>query len=107
LEAMTRASTFIGQHRGLITILLCICLVGFLFALPPLGLSIYFMHIMIGVFIWIIVASSLRVLDLSGQGHRSAFMAIGATFRNTAKYLGWSPWVTTPIGILYDYRCFP
>ena len=60
--------SFVKQHRGLTTLALCAVLVAFLFALPPLGLRVYYMHILIGVFIWIIVASSLRVLDLSGQG---------------------------------------
>ncbi len=61
------------------------------------------MHIMIGVFIWIIVANSLRVLDLSGQGSigHAAFMAIGAyTSGILAKYLDWNPWLTMLIGII-------
>lgn len=94
----------LGKRRqGITTLALCIVLVGLLFALPRLGLSIYYMHIMIGVFIWIIVASSLRLLDLSGQGSigHAAFMAIGAyTSGILAKYLGWSPWITMLLGIL-------
>jgi branched-chain amino acid transport system permease protein len=92
-----------NQNKALVTTALCIGLVIFLLVLPPLGLSVYFMHIIIGVFIWIIVASSLRVLDLSGQGSigHAAFMAIGAYVSGMlAKYLGWSPWVTMPIGIM-------
>ena len=61
------------------------------------------MHTLIGVFIWIIVASSLRLLGLSGQGSigHAAFMAIGAyTSAILAKFLGWSPWITMPIGVL-------
>src|SRR5512143_1129647 len=61
------------------------------------------MHILIGVFIWIIVASSLRLLGLSGQGSigHAAFVAIGAyTSGILAKFLGWTPWITMPIGIL-------
>lgn len=94
----------LGKRRqGITTLALCLVLVGLLFALPRLGLSIYYMHIMIGVFIWIIVASSLRLLDLSGQGSigHAAFMAIGAyTSGILAKYLGWSPWITMLLGIL-------
>jgi branched-chain amino acid transport system permease protein len=91
------------KKRRLITIIFLCLLVGFLFALPPLGLRIYYMHILIGVFIWIIVANSLRVLDLSGQGSigHAAFMAIGAYASGIlSKYLDWSAWITMLIGIL-------
>ncbi len=83
--------------------IICVGIVVFMFALPRLGLSVYFMNTMIGVFIWIIVASSLRLLNLSGQGSigHAAFMAIGAyTSAILAKFLGWSPWITMPIGVL-------
>ncbi len=82
---------------------ICLVMIGFLFALPRLGLEIYPMHTLIGVFIWIIVAGSLRVLGLSGQGSigHVAFMAIGAyTSAILAKYLGWSLWITMPIGVM-------
>ena len=98
-----RIKSFLGQHKGVTTIAILALLIGFLFALPALGLRIYYMHILIGVFIWIIVASSLRVLDLSGQGSigHAAFMAIGAyTSGILSKYLGWNPWITMLIGIL-------
>jgi branched-chain amino acid transport system permease protein len=98
-----RIKSFLGQHRGITTIAIIVILIGFLFTLPILGLRIYYMHILIGVFIWIIVASSLRVLDLSGQGSigHAAFMAIGAyTSGILSKYLGWSPWITMLIGVL-------
>jgi branched-chain amino acid transport system permease protein len=91
------------RNRKAITITAIIVLISLLAALPMMGLSIYFMHIMIGVFIWIIVTSSLRVMDLSGQGSigHAAFMAIGAyTTGILSKCLGWSPWITMPIGIL-------
>jgi branched-chain amino acid transport system permease protein len=91
------------RRQGIITITIFVILIGFLFALPRLGLSIYYMHILIGVFVWIIVASSLRLLDLSGQGSigHAAFMAIGAyTSGILAKFLGWSPWITMLLGIL-------
>ncbi len=91
------------SRRGLTIAAICAGIVALLLSLPPLGLSVYFMHILIGVFIWIIVASSLRVLSLSGQGSigHAAFMAIGAyTSAILAKFLGWSPWITMPIGVL-------
>jgi len=90
------------QRRNITIAVICV-VVGLLFALPRLGLSVYFMHTLIGVFIWIIVANSLRLLGLSGQGSigHAAFMAIGAyTSAILAKFLGWSPWITMPIGVV-------
>ncbi len=78
------------QRKRISTIVIYISVIAFLIVLPRLGLSIYAMHILIGVFIWIIVASSLRLLDLSGQGSigHAAFMAIGAyTSGILAKFL--------------------
>ncbi len=103
MELALRIKSFIGQHKATATIAILFLAAALLFALPLLGLSVYFKHILIGVFIWIIVASSLRVLDLSGQGSigHAAFMAIGAyTSGILAKYLGWSPWITMPIGVV-------
>src|SRR5512140_2715949 len=91
------------KRRRNITIAVICVVVGLLFALPGLGLSVYFMHTLIGVFIWIIVANSLRLLGLSGQGSigHAAFMAIGAyTSAILAKFLGWSPWITMPVGVM-------
>jgi branched-chain amino acid transport system permease protein len=97
----------VGLHtkgrKGISSLLIYAGVVAFLILLPPLGLPVYPMHILIGVFIWIIVANSLRLLDLSGQGSigHAAFMAIGAyTSGILAKFLGWSPWITMPIGII-------
>ncbi len=98
-----RTDLLVKKRKGIVTGGICILIAGFLFALPRLGLSVYFMHTLIGVFIWIIVASSLRLLGLSGQGSigHAAFMAIGAyTSAILAKFLGWSPWITMPIGVL-------
>src|SRR5512143_3229875 len=95
--------SFLGQHKSTMMIALIALLVGVLFSLPVLGLRVYYTHILIGVFIWIIVANSLRLLDLSGQGSigHAAFMAIGAyTSGIISKYLGWSPWITMLIGIV-------
>jgi branched-chain amino acid transport system permease protein len=94
---------FFERHRRATILTVSAVIISILVALPILGLSIFFVHTLIGVFIWIIVASSLRLLNLSGQGSigHAAFMAIGAyTSAILAKYLGWTPWVTMPIGII-------
>jgi len=91
------------QRKTIATIVICIAIVAFMFALPRLGLSVYFMNTLISVFIWVVMACSLRLLSLSGQGSigHTAFMAIGAyTSAILAKFLGWSPWITMPIGVL-------
>lgn len=91
------------QRKTIITVVICVAIVALLFGLPRLGLSVYFMNTLISVFIWVIMACSLRLLSLSGQGSigHTAYMAIGAyTSAILAKFLGWSPWVTMPIGIL-------
>src|SRR5512146_241787 len=72
--------------------------------LPLTGpLTVYYIHIMIGVFLWILVTCSLRLLGLSGLnsiGH-AGFMSIGAYVSGIlAKYLGWNPWLTILIGVL-------
>lgn len=74
--------------------------------IPWLGISIYYIHIFIGVFIYIIMTGSLRLISLSGQislGH-AGFMCAGAyTSAVLAKDLGWSPWLTIPIGALLAF----
>jgi branched-chain amino acid transport system permease protein len=61
------------------------------------------MHTFIVTMIFIIAASSLRTISLSGQisiAH-AAFMGIGAyTSAMLSKFLEWSPWVTILIGAL-------
>jgi branched-chain amino acid transport system permease protein len=71
-------------------------------ALIPLFIqSVYYLHIFILVFIYIIATSSLRTIAISGQislGH-AGFMGIGAyTSAILAKQLGWTPWITMPLG---------
>jgi branched-chain amino acid transport system permease protein len=98
-----RTETLMGRNRTTILAVIFVGIIALMFALPRLGLSVYFMNTLIGVFIWVIVASSLRLLSLSGQGSigHAAFMAIGAyTSAILAKFLGWSPWITMPIGVL-------
>ena len=71
-------------------------------ALIPLFVqSVYYLHIFILIFIYMIATSSLRTIALSGQislGH-AGFMGIGAyTSAVLAKQLGWTPWITMPLG---------
>ena len=72
----------------------------FIVALLPVILSsIYMLHILILIFIYVIAAVSLRTITISGQfplAH-AAFMGIGAYLSGMAsKWLGWSPWFTIP-----------
>jgi len=73
-------------------------------ALLPLFISSpYMLHIFILTLIYIIAAVSLRTIMTSGQfplAH-AAFMGIGAFSSGMiAKWLGWSPWLTMPLGAL-------
>lgn len=69
----------------------------------PLYFRAYYLHLAILVLVYIILTSSLRTIYISGQlslGH-AAFMGIGAyTSAILAKHVGWTPWVTIPIGAL-------
>jgi branched-chain amino acid transport system permease protein len=79
---------------------------GFLVILALLPLffsSPYYLHIFILVFIYIISASSMRLVITSGQmplAH-AAFMGIGAYVAAIpSKWFGWPPWLTIPMGAL-------
>jgi branched-chain amino acid transport system permease protein len=65
--------------------------------------SPYWHHIIIILLIYFIATASLRVITISGQfplAH-GAFLGIGAyTSAVLAKVLGWSPWITIPLGAL-------
>ena len=69
--------------------------------LPLFIKSAYWIHIFILTFIYIIATVSLRTITISGQfplAH-AAFMGIGAyASAIVAKELGWSPWLTIPMG---------
>ena len=71
--------------------------------LPLLLTSPYMLHILILTFIYTIAAVSLRTIIISGQfplAH-AAFMGIGAHAAGmAARWLGWSPWLTMPLGAL-------
>jgi branched-chain amino acid transport system permease protein len=72
-----------------------------LFFLPTVIKSPYYFHTLNITLIYIIAASSLRTIALSGQisiAH-AAFMGVGAYVSAIlAKHVGWSPWVTIPLG---------
>jgi branched-chain amino acid transport system permease protein len=76
-------------------------LIIILFVLPLVTRSPYYLHILILTFIYIIATSSLRTIAISGQlslGH-AGFMSIGAYVSAVlAKELGWTPWLTIPLG---------
>ena len=71
--------------------------------LPLIVSSTYILHIFILIFVYAIAAVSLRTITISGQfplAH-AAFMGIGAYSSSMlAKWLGWSPWLTMPLGAL-------
>jgi len=71
--------------------------------LPLLLSSQYMLHILILTLIYMIAAVSLRTITISGQFSlaHAAFMGIGAySSAMLAKWLGWSPWLTMPLGAL-------
>jgi len=71
--------------------------------LPLLVNSMYLLHIFILTLIYIIAAVSLRTITISGQFSlaHAAFMGIGAYSSGMlAKWIGWSPWLTMPLGAL-------
>ncbi len=65
--------------------------------------SPYLLHVLNLTFLTILAAVSFRTIIISGQfplGH-AAFMAIGAYSSGMmSKWLGWSPWMTIPLGAL-------
>jgi branched-subunit amino acid ABC-type transport system permease component len=73
-----------------------------LFALFPLVVpSPYWIHVIIMTFVYIVATASLRTITISGQQPlaHAAFMGIGAYVSAVlGKELGWSPWLTIPIG---------
>jgi branched-chain amino acid transport system permease protein len=96
---------FMGQSGKIRTVILALITVAILL-LPVLGLSFYYLQVIIGVFIYIIMTSSLRLVSLSGQislGH-AGFMCVGAyTSAVLAKDLGWSPWLTIPVASVFSF----
>jgi branched-chain amino acid transport system permease protein len=78
-----------------------VCLVIFFFLLPLFVESPYYLHTLVITLIYIIAASSLRTILVSGQisiAH-AAFMGVGAYISSIlAKEFDWPPWFTLPIG---------
>jgi branched-chain amino acid transport system permease protein len=76
---------------------------AFLLLVPLVVKGTFHMHTFIVTMIFIIAASSLRTISLSGQisiAH-AAFMGIGAyTSALLSKFLGWTPWITILLGAL-------
>jgi branched-chain amino acid transport system permease protein len=72
--------------------------------LPVFIDSPYTLHVLIQCFLFAIAAVSLRLITISGQfplAH-AAFMGIGAYASGmAARWLGWSPWITMPLGALF------
>jgi branched-chain amino acid transport system permease protein len=65
--------------------------------------SPYLIHVFNLTFIYVIVAVSFRTIMTSGQlpFSHAAFMGIGAyTSAMAAKLLGWTPWITIPMGAI-------
>jgi branched-chain amino acid transport system permease protein len=91
------------KRPNLIKLAMCVGLIIILLLLPVFIESLYLIHIFIITLIYIIAASSLRFIAISGQlslGH-AAFMSIGAyTAGVFGKQLGWLPWITMPLGAL-------
>lgn len=94
-----QAST--GKKGRLSRAILYACLILMAALVPLFVQSVYYLHILILIFIYIIATSSLRTIANSGQislGH-AGFMGIGAyTSAVLAKQLGWTPWITMPLG---------
>lgn len=70
-------------------------------AIPFFADSPYLLHVLNLTFLTILAAVSFRAIIISGQfplGH-AAFMGIGAYASGMmAKWFGWSPWLTIPLG---------
>jgi len=97
---------FLADKRKITKAAIYAFLLIILLLLPKLGISIYYVHILIGVFLYIIMTSSLRLINLSGQvslGH-AGLMCVGAyTSAIISKNLDWTPWLTIPIGALVTF----
>lgn len=98
LSTPTKSTT---GRRKWVKAAVCAGLVIILALIPLLVSSPYIMHILILTFIYTIASVSMRTIAISGQfplAH-AAFMGIGAYASTMAsKWLGWSPWITIPVG---------
>jgi branched-chain amino acid transport system permease protein len=98
---MTQQQGFSIVTKGQALVYLIVVVV---LALLPLFIkSPYTYHIFILTFVYITATSSLRTLAISGQVSmaHAGFMSIGAyTSAVLARYVGWSPWLTMPMGAI-------
>ncbi len=97
---------FLGGKKEITKLSIYAGVLVILLLLPILGLSVYYTHILIGVFIYLIAAVSLRLVNLSGQGSlgQAGFMCIGAyTSAILSKNFGWTPWLTMVLGALLSF----
>jgi branched-chain amino acid transport system permease protein len=82
-----------------------VLVVLFLAAIPLFTESPYLLHVLNLTFLGVLGAVSFRTIIISGQfplGH-AAFVGIGAYASGMmAKWLGWSPWLTIPLGTFVD-----
>ncbi len=96
------SGVFFGRHRSkLFTAAAWVILAAILLLLPLFVHKVYLLHVFILTLIYMVAASSLRLITTSGQfplAH-AAFMGIGAyAAAIPAKWLGWPVWLTIPLG---------
>jgi branched-chain amino acid transport system permease protein len=97
-----------SQQHGFSTVtkrqtILYLATIVVLALLPIFIKSPYTYHILILTFVYITATCSLRTLAISGQVSmaHAGFMSIGAyTSAVLSRYMGWSPWLTMPLGAL-------
>lgn len=97
---------FLENKKGITRLSAYALLTAILFLLPVIGLSTYYTIVLIGVFIYLIAAASLRLTNISGQGSlgQAGFMCVGAyTSAILAKDLGWTPWLTMILGAILTF----
>jgi len=102
-DTMIETETSLRADGRLATIVACTGVLVIALLLPLWIRSPYLIHVFNLTLIYIIAASSLRLIAVSGQlslGH-AGFMSIGAyTAGGLAKHLGWAAWITIPVGAL-------
>jgi branched-chain amino acid transport system permease protein len=90
--------------QGATRLIVYLAVVLILALLPVFSLPTYYIHVFIGIFIYILAAVSLRLVNLSGQGSlgHAGFMLIGAYVSALlSKNLHWTPFITMIIGAVF------
>lgn len=93
----------LGGKKGITRLSIYALVIVILLLLPVFSVPAYYIHVLIGIFIYAIAAVSLRLVNLSGQGSlgHAGFMLIGAyTSAIMSKNLHWTPWITMIIGMI-------